>query len=187
MDNSSHDALMAAARDITCDAMHIGEKLRTARLLALGLIGSSESVFDDLVELTATTLDMPAAVLTFVGADYAFVKASFNGPPIGEEAREIAFCNTAIETPNAPLIVTDARIDQRFCHNPKVVNGMLAFYAGMPIVSQDGVPLGALCVADPKPRFITPGQLDRLKGFARVISSLCQMDRHCIESIDTPK
>ena len=67
--------------------------------------------------------------------------------------RATAFCAVAIHTPGEPLIVPDAHADPRFAGYPTVLaEPFLRFYAGVPVLDATGYALGALCVADNKPR-----------------------------------
>ena len=61
----------------------------------------------------------------------------------------------------SPMEVPDAPLDPRFADNPFVTGPpFLRFYAGYPLISPEGEPLGALCVIDPAPR---PGGLTQLQ------------------------
>ncbi len=66
-------------------------------------------------------------------------------------ARSTSFCAVAMLTP-AVMIVPDARLDSRFAEF-SIVTGEphVRFYAGAPLVTAEGVPLGALCVLDLEP------------------------------------
>jgi GAF domain-containing protein len=75
------------------------------------------------------------------------------GSDITETPREHSFCATAIQRPGEPLIITDALEDERFAHLATVTGDpFVRFYAGAPIVDRNGYALGALCVADNRPR-----------------------------------
>jgi GAF domain-containing protein len=65
----------------------------------------------------------------------------------------VSFCAHAILSPREVLVVPDASRDDRFAGNPLVqFDPGIRFYAGVPILSPNGQPLGALCVIDRSPR-----------------------------------
>jgi GAF domain-containing protein len=68
--------------------------------------------------------------------------------------------------------------DERFSHNPLVTQKPhLRFYAGMPLLSPEGLALGALCVIDRKPRELTPEQAHELKDLAKGAVLLLEIRR----------
>jgi len=80
-----------------------------------------------------------------------------------------------------PVVVADAQADPRFAENSFVAQSPhLRFYAGVPLVSEEGVPLGALCVTDPAPRpeGLTELQRTGLEVLARAAMGLLTARRH---------
>lgn len=71
------------------------------------------------------------------------------GTPDRESPRAVSFCATTMAMTGL-LEIRDATRDPRFADNPVVREGQVCFYAGQPLVSEEGAPLGALCVADPR-------------------------------------
>lgn len=65
-----------------------------------------------------------------------------------ETPRDISFC-THVLGHSAMMEVSDATKDDRFAANPLVTGAPgVRFYAGQPLVSDEGAPLGTLCVID---------------------------------------
>ena len=73
------------------------------------------------------------------------------GLDVRETPRSVSFCDVAMR--NGDLMeVRDATQDVRFAGNALVTDPpMVRYYAGQPLVSAEGAPLGALCVIDNKP------------------------------------
>ncbi len=105
-----------------------------------------------IVEDAARLAKAPIAALTII--DYARQWfAARIGIDAEEGPRSEAFCAHTILKPGEPLIVLDALKDVRFAQNPAVLQAPhIRFYAGVPLVNRAGYALGALCVADTKPR-----------------------------------
>ncbi|WP_372889116.1 PAS domain-containing protein [Sphingomonas sp.] len=77
---------------------------------------------------------------------------SRTGLDVRDTPREISFCTHAIQGTDI-MVVPDATQDPRFADNPLVTGEPgIRFYAGIPLVREDGLPLGSLCVIDTAPR-----------------------------------
>ena len=128
-----------------------------------------EKAFDDVAQLAASICEAPIALVTFVGSERQWFKANI-GLDFNETSRSISFCTHAILEPDDVFVVPDALADGRFATNPLVTNAPhIRFYAGAPLVTEDGFALGALCVMDHQPRQLTDAQLEALRVLRRGI------------------
>jgi len=137
----------------------------------------SEQEFDDLAALASTICDVPIALITFIGADRQTFKSHF-GTDLTENRREMSFCNHAIASTDDVMVVPDARLDDRFSDNP-VVTGItqISFYAGVPIINEDGFALGTICVYDQKANSLSPNQVKALKSLAKQVMDKLELRR----------
>lgn len=130
--------------------LHPKESDRLESLRSYGLLDTPpEPAYDDLVQLTAALLHTPMAMVSLVDRDRQWFKASV-GTPLTGTPRDEAFC-AYVAASGEPLVVPDARKDPRFAHFELVKDGVRS-YAGVPLIGRDGLPLGALCVVDTRPR-----------------------------------
>lgn len=86
-----------------------------------------------------------------------------------ETPRSVSFCAHAMQGEEL-FVVHDATKDPRFSDNALVTGEPhLRFYAGAPLVTEDGTELGALCVIDtvPRPEGLTELQEEGLRVLAR--------------------
>ena len=116
---------------------------------------SNDPELKQIADFAAKLCDVPYASVTVVEQTRQVFLAE-TGLNRDGTPRSESFCAHAMLRPH-PLIVEDATKDPDFCDNALVTGEMgLRFYAGFPLISSEGAPLGALCVIDTKPR---PGGL----------------------------
>jgi diguanylate cyclase (GGDEF)-like protein/PAS domain S-box-containing protein len=124
-----------------------------------------EASFDRLARLIAGICEVPIAVLSIVDAERRWFKA-VAGLNICETDRAIAFYAHTIRGKKL-FVIPDTQKHPLFKHNPLAKqNPHIRFYAGMPLVSPDGVALGALAIMDYVPRTLTATQMEALETLA---------------------
>jgi GAF domain-containing protein len=158
---------MAAASPLT-------EAARLAALNRYAILDSEpEESFDDLVILAAHICRTPIAMLSLVDENRQWFKSKV-GVRVEETARDISFCSHAIQQ-DGLFVVRDALEDARFKENPLVQGEPnIRFYAGAPLVNEDGFALGTLCVVDREPRELNDEQREALAALSRL--TLRQME-----------
>jgi GAF domain-containing protein len=135
-----------------------------------------EQAFDDLTLLASQVCGTPIALITLVDEDRQWFKSKV-GIDVDETARNISFCSHAIEQPGL-FVVPDTLSDGRFRDNPMVVSEPhIRFYAGAPLLTRDGDPLGTICVVDSKPRVLTDDQRAALNALRRQAESQLELRR----------
>ena len=147
--------------------MAMDETNRLAALRRYRILDTEpEQAFDDLTLLASRICNTPMAAITLVDHDRQWFKSRV-GLTMTETSRSVAFCAHAIEQRDI-LVVPDALGDETFRNNPLVVGEpRIRFYAGAPLVTPDGQPLGTLCVVDRIPRLLTPAQIEALSALRR--------------------
>ncbi len=155
----------------------------TARLATLRgyqiLDTAPESTYDELARLAAYVCNTPIAFISMMDADRLWLKANLNFPD-AEIERATSFCNLTIEGSDV-LVIPDAAIDPRFADGPLVNSARLRFYAGAPLIMQNGDCIGTLAVADRTPRQLDPGQLDALRALGHQVVAQLELRRHLDE------
>jgi GAF domain-containing protein len=142
------------------------EERRLAATRALGLIETPpEERFDRITRLAAALFDVPIALIALMERDREWFKSRC-GLDLCEVPRDESFCGHSVYL-RQPLVVADARLDERFADNPYVTGPPgVRFYAGHPLILPDGSCVGTICVLDTRPRHIDNHGLERLRDMA---------------------
>ena len=138
-----------------------------------------ETRFDELTLLASRICDAPISFISLVDQDRLFFKSS-----VGMDVREIpsnhSFCLDVI-TKRQPIIVKDAKEDERFKNNPLVHDEpFFRFYAGAPLVAPNGCAIGTLCVIDYIPRNMNLEQMEALEILSRQVITQLELDAQAI-------
>lgn len=138
------------------------------RMLTL-LRAAPDSQFAPLTLIARELLGMPIAAINVIQGDRLWTKTASGIEPL-DMPRDESFCHHVVQD-DAPVAVDDCRLDARFAALGLVTHGGLRAYAGMPLHTTDpqtGVrhAIGAMCVADVRPRDIDPGKLVALRALA---------------------
>ncbi len=146
------------------------EETRLLRLDEYDLIGTApELEYDQITRLAAELMGFPICLVSIVGRDEQWLKSRY-GLDVDCTPREVAFCAHTISSADL-LIVHDAREDPRFSSNPLVTGEpYIVFYAGAPLVTEDGAHLGALCLIDRVPRDFDAEQQALLLRLAAIVA-----------------
>lgn len=149
------------------------EQLRLKALAKYNILNTeAELDFDEIVQLAAHICETPIGLISFVDSDRQWFKSKV-GISIDQTERSVAFCAHAILDPTQIMIVDDATKDSRFAENPLVKGDPnIVFYAGMPLVDQEGYALGTLCTIDTKPRKLSESQIKALKTLSKQVVNM---------------
>ncbi|MFO7786299.1 MAG: GAF domain-containing protein, partial [Halospina sp.] len=130
---------------------------------------SPEAWFDDIVAVAAEVCGSEMAMVNLLDHDQQLFKAAVG---VNREhfipERSSSFCGHAIIQTDI-FEVPDASEDGRFHDNPWTLEHGVRFYAGVPLVNEDGYALGTICVLDRHPRHLDERQKESLKSLARVV------------------
>jgi two-component system cell cycle sensor histidine kinase/response regulator CckA len=152
------------------------QRLRSLRSYDL-LDTDPELSFDELTRLASYACGTPIALVTLVDERRQWFKSRI-GTEMRETPREISFCAHAIEDTKDVFEIPDLAKDPRFGGNPFVAGDPhIRFYAGVPLISQDGFALGTLCVLDYVPRTLDAAQTRALKTLGKQVMLLIELRR----------
>lgn len=156
------------------------ERLRA--LKSYGVLDTlSEMEYDQLTVIASQICGCKMSLISLIDEDRQWFKSRV-GLDVSQTERQLAFCAHAILDPSHVLVVPDATKDERFQNNPLVTGyPHLAFYAGVPLVSDDGLALGTLCVLDDEPKKLTGAQLSALSALGDQVMALLELRKRKFE------
>ncbi len=162
-----------------------------------------EQAFDEIVELAASVVGAPVAVVNLIDAHRQWFKAR-HGLALTEAGLDRSICVRVLRDPGL-TVVPDLAQDPRFRSNPLVELGTdawagaadlhepaperpgLRFYAAATLLTAAGLPLGTLAVFDtaPRPDGLSRLQASALQALARQVMAQLELRRSLAEGART--
>jgi GAF domain-containing protein len=145
---------------------------RPSRLRALASLQanaeSSAQALDRITRMACRTLHVPVALVNLIGADRQMFLGCGSVPEPWASLREMpvdaGFCPFALDAQDA-YAFSDVRSRPDLADNPATQMGVVA-YAGVPLRTADGEPVGTLCAVDYEPHEWTSDDLALLSDLA---------------------
>ena len=165
------------------------EPQRLAALRAFNILDTApEIAYDEIAELAAQICGCPVGYISFIDDRRRWLKAKYGLPRDGVEAPRVnAACSTTICGTDV-FVVPDMTQDRRFDRSPLVIGDPhCRFYCGMPLITDEGYALGALCVMDFEPRQLSFEQIEALRRLSRQVLTQLELRRRLIEHGQTIK
>ncbi|RFC55288.1 PAS domain S-box protein [Brumimicrobium aurantiacum] len=158
------------------------ESERLKELESHQIIGLDENPdFDFITSMAAEICGVKVSLISLITEDKQWFLSHY-GIDIKETLKKYSFCAHAINTPNSPFIIEDARSDERFHDNPFTAGDPhIVFYVGIPLVTANGYPLGSLCAIDDTPKKLNKLQLEKLKKLAKQTVNLIESRKKSIK------
>ncbi len=130
----------------------------------------TEHEFDNLTKLAALICHAPMAHIILIDENRHWFKSVLGNEVRAKEVpREPTFSEYAILSEDV-LEVPDALLDERFSSHPMVVGPpFIRFYAGAPLLDEQGFKLGAICAYGPEPKTLTAVQKEGLETLAQEV------------------
>jgi signal transduction histidine kinase len=154
------------------------EDAERARALAAYevLDGEPRKDLQALVELASRVSGIPMATINLISETQQHQVATWGFPSSICERRD-SMCARVIESGTDPVMLSDARDDDRFVDNAHV-NGELAsvrFYAAHPLLTPTGVVIGTLCLYDVETHEVDPDLAHLMETLAAQVVDVLEL------------
>ncbi|MBC6699633.1 GAF domain-containing DNA-binding protein [Hymenobacter puniceus] len=136
-----------------------------------------EEAFNNLVRLAAYICGTPISLVSLIDSDRQWIKACTGPIDVVENHRDVSFCQHAMLAEDV-YEIHEPQLDPVFQNYPGVAGEMgVRFYAGVPLLTPDGMPLGTICTIDTEPRTLTEQQREALRILAKEVMSHLELRR----------
>lgn len=154
---------------------------RLDALYKLNLLDTPPSeAFDRITRMAAQLFRVPVAAVSLTDSDRQWFKSRVgvehdNIPRIKAPCAQVA-------AEAEMLVIGDLREDEHYRDSPLVASGV-RFYAGAPLMTNDGYCLGAMCVLGAEPRQVSEAERATLRDMAAMVMAQIEL-RHALGRVD---
>jgi PAS domain S-box-containing protein len=135
---------------------------------------------DIFAETACLVTDCPASLIAMMESETQTIQSCV-GLALDFVDRKSTLCQYSIASGEV-VVINDTLSDERSFDNPLILAGGIRFYAGVPLIDDEGFALGTICVIDYKPKTITDEQISTLKKIGEAITKVLMGKRKNIEA-----
>ncbi|MFD6923605.1 GAF domain-containing SpoIIE family protein phosphatase [Streptomyces sp. NPDC059944] len=152
----------------------MSDPVRLDALRDTGLSAAADAGMDRFARLVAQLLGVPVALVSLVDSGRQFFPGMTGLDDPWASARQTPLSHSLcrhLVGDGKPLLISDARLDNRTRESLAIPDLGVIAYAGMPLTDTDGHVLGSLCAIDTQPRTWTVRELGILEDLAAACSA----------------
>ena len=133
-----------------------------------------DPALDDIARLAAQICGAPVAAVTVIERDSVAILGR-HGLDLNTAPRYTLPCETTVEA-DGVYQIPDARRDPAYAPAGILVGDRrYRFYAGAPVQTPKGVPIGSVCVLDSAARKLNPAQIDALEALSHMVTTRLEL------------
>jgi len=152
------------------------ESLRLHELLDM----KKDPELDVFAEAACLITNCPVAIIGVMEADHQRIQSCV-GMEVDFVPRQETVCQYTIMSHDL-LIIEDTFTDERTASKSMIIDGNIRFYAGVPIVDENGLVLATICVVDFVPKSLSDKQMESLKNLGKAVTKTLLRRRENIQS-----
>ncbi|MDW9379152.1 response regulator [Chryseobacterium sp. JV558] len=157
------------------------EEARMRKLEFFDLLNlEKDPQLDIFAETACLVTDCPAGLIAMMESDTQTIQSCV-GLALDFVDRKNTVCQYSIASGDV-VIINDTLLDERSSENAIILAGGIRFYAGVPLIDDEGFVLGTICVIDYKPKTITNDQISTLKKIGEAITKVLMGKRKNIQA-----
>ncbi|KKX49949.1 GAF domain-containing protein [Sphingobacterium sp. IITKGP-BTPF85] len=141
-------------------------QLKSYELLGLG----KDPDLDVFAQAACLITDCPAALIAMMEEDTQRIQSCV-GMELDTVERRNTVCQYTIMSKDV-LVIEDTFEDPRSATNPLIREGNIRFYAGVPLLDDEGHALGTICVIGFEPKSLSLKQVDSLGQLGKAVTKI---------------
>lgn len=147
------------------------ENKRIEKLAYYGLKNlAKEPDLDVFAEAACLITDSAASLIAMMESDTQIIQSCV-GMELDSVPRQSTICQYTILS-NEALVIEDTLLDDRSRFNETMIQAGVRFYVGIPLLDEEGVALGTICVFDFVPKKVSCKQVHSLKKLSESITKI---------------
>ncbi|KAA5533952.1 response regulator [Paenimyroides baculatum] len=152
------------------------ESLKLHELLDL----KKDPELDIFAEAACLITDCPVAIIGVMEANHQRIQSCV-GMDVDFVPRRETVCQYTIMSRDV-LIIEDTFLDERTSSKRMIIDGNIRFYAGVPLVDENGLVLATICVVDFVPKSLSDKQIVSLKNLGKAVTKTLLRRRENIQA-----